>query len=57
MALVLVFLTNLLGYALLYASYSYAVKTLVGRVVWVAASVAGMLFGSTIGERLFRVKG
>lgn len=37
MALALVFLTSLLGYALLYAPYSYAVKALVGRVVWVAA--------------------
>ncbi len=54
MPFVYIFLVNALGYALLYASYSYAVKTLAGRVVWVIASVVGMLIGSTIGEKLFR---
>ncbi len=53
MSLVAVFVINLLAYAMLYGSYSYAVKTLTGRIVWVVASVAGMLLGSTLGERLF----
>lgn len=54
LGLVLVFVINALAYAALYITYSYAVKTFVGRTVWVIASVAGTLIGSTIGERLFR---
>ncbi len=54
MRLAVMFLTNLFGYILLYASYSYGAKSPSGRVIWVAASVIGMLIGSTIGERWFR---
>ncbi len=54
MRLLVMFATNLLGYTLLYISYSYGAKTPAGRVVWVAASVIGMLIGSTAGKRWFR---
>jgi hypothetical protein len=50
---VLLFLGATLSYVSLYVSYAYAAATMPGRVVYVTASVVGMLIGSTLGRRWF----
>jgi hypothetical protein len=45
---------NIFAYTLLYVVYSFAAKSMSGRVAYVMGSVIGTLIGSTIGEKWFR---
>lgn len=53
LALFLVLVINTFAYALIYTVYTYAAKTMPGRIVYTAAVVFGTLIGSTLGKRWF----
>lgn len=41
------------GYVILYTGYTFAAKTMPGRICYVVASVLGTIIGSTLGNRWF----